>query len=269
MTALPKLVATDLDGTLVRSDNTVSMRSSDVLKRLAAKGVHIVGITGRGPRLLQLCRTDVPSADHLVMAQGSYIFDTGHDSPKMLRSHAFPGEQALSIVETIEAVAGPLTVLVESGSAHGAPLLGDEVKNWPFAVPIHTTDRESAHTGNIVKSFLLSESKTSMELLALANELIGPERAEFTESGLGFVEVCPPGATKAAGLMYVCDRLDVSVDDVLAFGDATNDLSMLSLVGHSVAMGNAHPRIKSVAADTTATNDDDGVASYLERIFGI
>src|SRR5438093_1625517 len=72
---LPKLIATDLDGTLVRSDDTVSAYSQDVLARVKAAGIRIVGATGRGPRLTELVRTDVPSADYLVLGGGSRVVD--------------------------------------------------------------------------------------------------------------------------------------------------------------------------------------------------
>ena len=70
---LPKLVATDLDGTLVRSDERVSAYTRDVLERVRAAGIHVVGATGRGPRLTELVRSDIPAADFLVMGGGSRV----------------------------------------------------------------------------------------------------------------------------------------------------------------------------------------------------
>src|SRR3989440_10339492 len=112
---LPKLVATDLDGTLVRSDDTVSAYSHEVLGRVRAAGIPIVGVTGRGPRIIELCRRDIPEADYLVLAQGARVVDlTDPDGPVNLRTVTVPGSAILSVVEALEAVAGPLSVMVEA-----------------------------------------------------------------------------------------------------------------------------------------------------------
>ena len=86
---LPKLVATDLDGTLVRSDDTVSAYTHEVLDRVRAAGIRIVGATGRGPRLTELTRNDIRAADFLVLAHGGWVFDT--TDPWPLRSERLPG----------------------------------------------------------------------------------------------------------------------------------------------------------------------------------
>src|SRR5919206_2434186 len=95
---LPKLVATDLDGTIVRSDDTVGGYTHAVLERVRATGIPIVGVTGRGPRLLGLTRRDVPEADYLVLAQGGTVVDlTDRDHPVRMRSLTVPG----SVVEGV------------------------------------------------------------------------------------------------------------------------------------------------------------------------
>src|SRR3954464_15384307 len=78
---LPKLVATDLDGTLVHSDDTVSAYTHEVLDRVRAAGIRIVGATGRGPRLSELTRNDIRSADFLVLAQGGWVLDQNDPVP--------------------------------------------------------------------------------------------------------------------------------------------------------------------------------------------
>jgi hydroxymethylpyrimidine pyrophosphatase-like HAD family hydrolase len=83
----------------------------------------------------------------------------------------------------------------------------------------------------------------------------------------GLVEMSPRGVTKATGLAEVASRLSVSPDDVVAFGDMPNDLEMLRWAGHGVAMGNAHPALREIADEVTATNADDGLAVVLERWF--
>src|SRR5258705_6590010 len=90
LSALPKIVATDLDGTLVRSDETVSDYSITVLRKVREAGMTVVGVTGRGPRLIDLCRRDLPEADFFVLAQGAYGVDLRGDEPVVLRRGALP-----------------------------------------------------------------------------------------------------------------------------------------------------------------------------------
>ena len=265
---MPRLVATDLDGTLVRSDGTVSQRSHDVLSRLSAAGVTIVGITGRGPRLLELCRRDVPSAHWLVLAQGGFIYGANGRGPMTpWRSTLMPGARAAEVVAHVERGVGPLTVLVENDSSHEAPLMGDVIADWPFPVPIIAAERHVAFAGDAVKAFLRSDAIPAVELLPVARGLVPLDWCAMTEAGIGFVEVCPPGVDKGAGLSYVAQRAGVSLSDTLVFGDALNDLPMFAVAGRRVAMAAAHPQVTAAADEVTSGNDDDGVAEYLERLF--
>jgi len=123
---LPKLVATDLDGTLVRSDETVSDYSITVLRKVREAGIPVVGVTGRGARLIELCRRDLPEADFFVLAQGGYVLDQRDpDEPRVLRRQQIPGPDLAKALGLLEAEVGPLSVLVEALEDPRAPLWGD------------------------------------------------------------------------------------------------------------------------------------------------
>jgi hydroxymethylpyrimidine pyrophosphatase-like HAD family hydrolase len=83
------------------------------------------------------------------------------------------------------------------------------------------------------------------------------------------VEISATGVTKAAGLAWLCEREGFTAEDVVAFGDMPNDVPLLTWAGRSVAMGNAHPAVREVADEVTSTNDEDGVAAYLEKLFDL
>jgi HAD superfamily hydrolase (TIGR01484 family) len=120
---LPKLIATDLDGTLVRSDDTVSGYTHEVLERVRAAGIRVVGATGRGPRLTQLTRNDIRDADFLVLAQGGWVIDQVEN--QVLRSAALSGAAVAALLADLEAEMGPLSVMVEALAHEDAPLWGD------------------------------------------------------------------------------------------------------------------------------------------------
>ena len=95
----------------------------------------------------------------------------------------------------------------------------------------------------------------------------------MTHAGLGFIEVLPPGVTKATGVAVVLDTLGLGFGDVLVFGDMPNDLPMFQAVsaagGRAVAMANAHPAVRAAADDRTSGHDADGVARYLEAVLAL
>lgn len=265
---LPKLIATDLDGTLVRSDDTVSEYTCMVLARVRAAGIHVAGATGRGPRLLQLIRRDIPSADYLVMAGGGRVVDL-HDPyrPVVLRDERIDGAVLAGILATIESAIGPLSILVEAGDADDHPLWGDPDPTWPYPDVVEARVRAEALGGNVIKGFAKHRSHDADALLAVARRLIPPEVASITQAGLGYIEICPPGVDKATGLALVAAELGIDPGDVLVFGDMPNDLSMLRWARFGrVAVANAHPEILAIADEVTLGNDADGVATYLDRM---
>jgi Cof subfamily protein (haloacid dehalogenase superfamily) len=267
---LPKLIATDLDGTLVRSDDTVSAYTHEVLARVKAAGIRIVGATGRGPRLTELVRTDIPAADFLVMGGGGRVVDiTDPATPIVLRDERLDGAVLASLLVTLEREVGTLSLLVEAGDEPSAPLWGDPNPAWRYPDVVEARVRTEALAGRVIKGFAFHGDYDADQLLAVAHRLIDPALATVTQAGLGYIEICPPGVDKASGLAVVADALGVDPDDVLVFGDMPNDLPMFRWAGFGrVAVANAHASVRAVADEVTLSNDADGVAVYLDAMLG-
>jgi Cof subfamily protein (haloacid dehalogenase superfamily) len=265
---LPKLIATDLDGTLVRSDDTVSAYTHEVLDRVRAAGIRVVGATGRGPRLTELTRNDIRDADYLVLAQGGWVVDQSDPAgPVLLRSERLSGHALARIIADLEEAIGPLTVMVEALEHNDAPLWGDRDPAWRYPVVVEERVRADCLAGDVIKAFVRSVDHDVDMLLAVAERIVPPHVAMVTQAGLSFVEICPPGVDKGTGLAVVAQSLGVDPADVLVFGDMPNDLPMFAWAGWGrVAVANAHPSILAVADDVTLSNDEDGVAVYLDRL---
>jgi Cof subfamily protein (haloacid dehalogenase superfamily) len=269
---LPSIVATDLDGTLVRSDQTVSSYTHHVLSRVRAAGSLVVGVTGRGPRLLDLSMRDLGAQPtngtgaqgYLVCAQGGWVIDLA--SGEVLASARLDAQAAAEALELLERAAGPVLLTVESGVSVGAPLMGDRGFGWPFPEAWVAADREALLAEPVLKMFASSSRLDVDGLLGVAREAIPSELAEATHAGLGCIEICPPGITKAVGLSVVARHAGVPAADIVAFGDMPNDVPMLSWAGHGVAVANAHAELLAVADEVTERNDDDGVAGYLAKL---
>jgi Cof subfamily protein (haloacid dehalogenase superfamily) len=265
---LPKLIATDLDGTLVRSDDTVSAYSHDVLERVRSAGIRIVGATGRGPRLTRLVRTDIPSAEYLVLGGGSRVLDvTDPTHPVTLRDERLPGPVVGELLGAIERACGPLSVLIEAGDGPDAALWGDPDAEWRYPDVVEARVRADCLHGPVIKGFARHPAHDADALLAIAQRVVRPDVASITQAGLGYIEICPPGVDKATGLAVVVNALGVDPQDVLVFGDMPNDLPMFAWAGFGrVAVANAHPAVIAAADEVTGSNDQDGVASFLERM---
>ncbi|MET8150041.1 HAD family hydrolase [Actinoplanes sp. NPDC049668] len=262
---LPKLIATDLDGTLVRSDDTVSAYTHEVLERVRAAGIRLVAATGRGPRLTRLTREDIRNADFLVLAQGGWVIDQGEG--QILRSERLPGPDLAAVLADLEAEIGPLSVMVEALEHDDSPLWGDYDPTWRYPVVVERRPRAGCVAGDVIKAFARSFDRHVDDLLATAQRIVPPHVASVTQAGLNYVEICPPGVDKGTGLAVVAQAVGVDPADVLVFGDMPNDLPMFAWAGWSrVAVRNAHPTVLAVADEVTLSNDEDGVAVYLDRL---
>jgi Cof subfamily protein (haloacid dehalogenase superfamily) len=268
----PKLVATDLDGTLLDSDGGVSARTRAALEMCWDAGIPVVGVTGRGPRLLDSVRAALDGRGIAVLAQGGFVVDLERD--EVLRTVGLPREQAQAVIERIEAVAGDLVVAVEDASEQSevsGPLRVQHGFDWPYPEPAHLLPKDEVlPPGAVLKVFLRSSTLGQDELLARAERVVDPSDAEVTHAGLGFIEVLPPGITKATGLGIALERYGVGFGDVLVFGDMPNDLPMIGAVaeagGRAIAVANAHPAVRAATNGVTSGHDADGVARYLEAV---
>jgi len=271
----PRLVATDLDGTLLDSTGAVTPRTRAALEACWDAGIPVVGVTGRGPRLLDSVRVALDGRGVAVLAQGGFVVDLERD--EVLRTVALPRAQAMAVIEQIETVTGPLVLAVEDAAEQAEarrPLRVQHGFNWPYPEPAHLLPRDRVlPEGAVLKVFLRSSALGQDELLARAQRAVDPALAEVTHAGLGFIEVLPPGITKASGLGVALARYEVDVRDVLVFGDMPNDLPMIDAVreagGHAVAVANAHPAVRAAAPELTSGNDADGVARYLEAVLDV
>jgi hydroxymethylpyrimidine pyrophosphatase-like HAD family hydrolase len=281
----PKLVATDLDGTLLDSVGEVTPRTRAALEACWDAGIPVVGVTGRGPRLLDSVRAALDGRGIAVLAQGGYVVRFGRDGGRdggrdeVLRTVGMTRGDATAVIAAIEDVAGELIVAVEDAAEQAealqdgelAPLRVQHGFDWPYPEPAHLLPRHQVlPVGAVLKVFLRSSSLDEDDLLARARQVVDPAVAELTHAGLGFIEVLPPGVTKATGLAVVLDTYGLGFGDVLVFGDMPNDLPMIGAVteagGRAVAVANAHPEVRAAAAGRTSGHDVDGVARYVEAV---
>ncbi|MFJ4687299.1 HAD family hydrolase [Streptomyces sp. NPDC091377] len=259
------LVATDLDGTLLRGDDTFSDRSRAALARSADAGARHLVVTGRpAPRVRPLLE-QLGSTGLAVCGQGAQLYDAGAD--RMVWSVTLDRELAETALGKIEAEVGEVYAAVDQDGVEGLTLIEPGyLMPHPTLPAVRVGRRDELWAEPISKVLLRHPELSDDELASVARAVVG-SLATVTMSGPGTVELQPCGVTKATGLALAARRLGARPEDTIAFGDMPNDIPMFVWAGHGVAMANAHPELKAVADEITMSNEDDGIAVVLERLF--
>lgn len=267
--AVTRLIATDLDGTLLRDDKTLSDRTVAALAAAEAAGIEVFFVTGRPARWMDVVSAHVQGHGMAICANGAAVADL-HDDGRLIEVHPLERPVALEVVRILREAAPGVSFAVElTTGIHYEPAYP------PFhmdpgatvAVAEKLLHEEAPGAGKPVLKVLAHHPElTPDDFLLLAREAAG-DRASFTRSSpTALLEVSGLGVSKANTLAACCAERGISADEVVAFGDMPNDVEMLGWAGASFAMGNAHPAARAAATGVTLTNNEDGVAAVIERI---
>ncbi|MEI9938980.1 MAG: HAD family hydrolase [Pseudomonadota bacterium] len=260
---LPRLVATDLDGTLLRRDGSISVRTQRTLERARSVGIELVMVTGPPARHVTKIEGVAALGGSVICVNGALIYD--------LERERVVSEDRLSAVIARELVRGLRSRLpgicfaVEVGLEFGwEPSYGLHRKRTePPLLPI--ADALILCERGVNKLIARHPQFSPEDLLGQSADLFA-ERARVSYSGAPFLEISAAEVSKASALAGYCLQRNIDQNRVLSFGDMPNDLPMLVWAGHSVAMGNAHPSVLAAANEVTMSNDEDGVAAVVERV---
>lgn len=258
---LPRLVATDLDGTLLRSDGTVSPRTSDVIAELEDAGVDVVFVTARPPEWIDDLAGVVGAHGAVICANGAFVYDV--PSRSILESHVLDAEFVAGVAAELRAALPAAAFAIQGPggllSERHFPLL------WPSGPTWRVAEEVESFLDVPIGKFMVQCAQTpASELLGqVAGVLAG--RATVSHSGApGLAEVSAAGVTKAATLERWCTARGIGAERVWAFGDMPNDLEMLAWAGTSFAVAGAHTDVLAAADHVVGGNDDDGVAAVLD-----
>ena len=262
--AVPAVVATDLDGTIVRSDGTISARTRDALGLAVDAGATVVIVTGRPPRWMHDIAVQTGHHGLAVCANGALVYDLRTET--IVESHPLGVDAARELVSSLRTAIPGLGFAVETVDSE----FGHEPAyrpRWPTDGAL-VAEMETLLSRPLAKLLARHEGLDSDELLRRARAVVDEATATMTHSSRdGLLEISAAGISKATTLAEVVARTSHVASDVVAFGDMPNDLPMLAWAGHSVAVANAHPEVLALVDEVTASNDDDGVALVLERLY--
>ncbi|MFJ5102226.1 HAD family hydrolase [Streptomyces sp. NPDC088554] len=259
-----KLVATDLDGTLLREDHTVSGRTREALAAVTEAGAAHIIVTGRAVPWTRHILDDLGYEGIAVCGQGAQVYHAGEH--RLLTSLTLDRQLAGLALAKIEREVGPLSLAVGRDGLEGKVLVGAGFRLQEGPLPAESvTDRTELWSAPINKVYV-QHPELDDDALAQAARAAAGGLVDVVMAGPGVVEILPLGLTKATGLSLAARRLGVKAADTIAFGDMPNDIPMFGWARHGVAMANAHEELKAVADGVTASNEDDGIAVVLERL---
>jgi Cof subfamily protein (haloacid dehalogenase superfamily) len=255
---LPRLVAIDLDGTLLRSDKTVSPRTEQALAALRQRGVRVVICTGRPPRSTKAIAQQLGLDSCVIVYGGAAIFDFERDVA--LARFDMSARTARGVLNALRAAFPQVMLGLEThhgfylDSAYYASRDGS-------SEPDGVHDDVGTFIQDTVTKVLVRDGSQDARTLA---RTLADLPVHCTWSFHDLLEVTAAEVSKRRALQCLSEQLGIPPNQVAAFGDEHNDREMLAWAGRGVAMGNAAPDIKALADVVTCSNDEDGVAEVIE-----
>jgi Cof subfamily protein (haloacid dehalogenase superfamily) len=269
-----RMVASDLDGTLLRSDGTVSARSRAALSAAVDAGLLVGFVTGRPPRWLDDIAEATGHAGVAVGANGAVLYDLATE--RIVSTHPLSPQALAMLTSELRAAYPAVQFAVEYGESFGAE--PGYVHDWeinprtdrrgqPIAPPV-VTDLASLITRPVLKLLAKDRAADADDFMASVDALLAGRASVTHSSTFGLLEIAAPGVTKATGLAELASSHGISPHEIAAIGDMPNDVPMLQWAGASYAVANAHPAARAAADHVLGSNDDDAVAVLIESLLG-
>jgi hydroxymethylpyrimidine pyrophosphatase-like HAD family hydrolase len=260
----PRLVAIDLDGTILRSDGTISPRTAAALARVDHAGSRYVFVTGRRPRHTAAALGPFGYQGSVICVNGAMTYD--------MRGATVTAQQLIPAPELAEAAVrlrraipglGIAVEYADSQIRDGVYQLGA----WGNEASVPTHPDEQLFSLDAARLLARHPSLSSDQLLALAAPAAGEIVSVYHSGGLRLLEAVAAGVSKGTALAVLAGQLGIAASDVAAFGDMPNDLPMLAWAGTSYGMANAHSDVLATVDQVIGGNNEDGVATVIEQLF--
>ena len=268
MSKRPKLIATDLDGTIVHHDGTITQITIDAFTRANNLGVHIYFVTGRPPRWMNEIR-EAFGFGAAICGNGAMLYDL--QAREVTEEWLISKEDQLEVAKRMRAAMPPISFAIETHDYYHREK--SYIPRWDIGLDNVGVERiEDATKGPIFKMLARCSGGefTSDEMLEVAlvelKDLVTVTHSNPYES---LLEISALGISKGTTLAKVAGRLGIESSDCVSFGDNPNDFPMLQWCGRSYAMADGHPGGSKYAKDVAPSHDVDGVASIIEKLLDL
>jgi hypothetical protein len=260
----PELIAFDLDGTLLRSDGSLSPRVRQAVREIKSQGCVIALSTGRPWRAVAEIVDRLGVVDYCVCLNGASLH---RPDGQPLKLNAMTEEQTRESAQLARRLIPGVSLAADMADGRH---IWDEGFTHDFPAdfsmtPIRVPNAVTALDGPVLTWLLDCKDIAPMRAIQAMSAQM-PEGTEVRPSGLETPEIVASGVSKGTGLDEVATMNAIDASNAWVFGDGLNDLEMFLWAGYSVAMGNAHPKLLSMAAYVAPSHDEDGVAVVLEDL---
>ncbi|MFD3508866.1 HAD family hydrolase [Nocardia sp. NPDC058666] len=263
------MFATDLDGTLLRSDRTVSARTAEAMANAQAAGIEVVWATARARHSVHELAQSCGFRGKAVCANGAVLLDLADGTPEIIDTVSIDSGAAMAAMAQIRTLI-PGVVFANVGATRF-------VAEPAYAALCTFTDHHRHPHEMEVSEVLPTGLESMVKIVARHPELpgaqlyrtaaaVGVTGVELTHSGAAYMEMAAESVSKASALERLCAIPGIDRSQVAAAGDAINDVAMLTWAGTALVPANAAPEVLALADRVLPSNDEDGVAAYLEEL---
>jgi len=265
LTRRPKLIATDLDGTIVPHYSGISDRTKNAFFAAHAANIEIYYVTGRPPRWMKDIAETFPFGKG-ILGNGALLYDIHKE--KVLEEWLIPVENQIETVNKLRRAIPTVSFAVERHNHFHREKL--YVPRWDVGMDnegVHDITEIMTEPAAKMLARCSNQELTSDEMLEIAlRELDGISTVTHSNSHDSLLEINAFGVSKGSTLAKMAERHGFSADEVVSFGDNPNDFTMLSWAGRSWAMQDGHPEASKHAKAIAEPHTDDGVAKIIEEL---
>lgn len=259
-----RMIITDLDGTLLHNDKSMSREIFPLIRQLREQGICFVAASGR--QYASLREDFLPEAENMYfIAENGAVLADGHTN-SIINLHPLPVEERNRLIQTARCIPNTFVVACAPTNAYyesDDPILLDNIA--PYYHRCQKVDDLTVIQEEVVKLAILNIHGTK--------QFVYPAFIPFAEkfnlavSAFEWMDIMMPNVHKGLGVRQLQQRLHIKKEETMAFGDFMNDYELLQEAAHSYAMKNAIPEIKEIAAHITEyTNEEDGVIRVIQDL---
>lgn len=261
-----RLVGTDIDGTILPSSGRFSARTRDALAALEPAGIGLALITARPPRWVDAVADQLNISGEALCANGAVTYDLA--TRRIVDAQTIPQATLLAAAAALRKVIPGVVFGLETTSGLAIePGFGSREPGVAPREEAPLEQMQAIRDSSAFKMLAIAWESDSDRMLRAAQPVVGTLlEASHSSAEVPLIELAPQGITKGVGLERAAAHHGVARADVIAFGDAPNDLPMLRWAGYSYAVSNAHQDVLAAADEVIGSVDEDAVAQVLERL---
>ena len=263
-----KIIFIDIDGTLRNDKKEITGKTKEAIQKAIEKGIYVVLCSGRPREYVEEVSKKALTSSYLIGCNGGEIYD--YKEKKTMYINALENEAVIALWQIAERYDIQL-IMISNGKRivrkqtddNTDILLEEPIENFIIDNPVTQCVFSSLNLENIRNSKEEINDIKKIEIVNLSKCLVNNK---FPKEKPFFLDITCKDTSKGNAIKKLCEYLKIDLKDSVAIGDSYNDVTMFEIVGHSVAMENAPEDIKRIVDEVTDTNNEDGVAKFLEKV---